>query len=201
MTQRRSTFRFSFASMLIGTAVLSLVVYATVYPSVWAASLAFTAAVVILSLGLARGLGNTHLRRRYWLAFSLLGFAYLATLYVPVLDEHIGPRLATTVGFAGVESLLYTESRDRADDPLRPVMIQRAWARNYVEGNPYPVYRTNSQNSAPLMLPQETWAAQTFHSVVAVLWGMVAGWVTCLPVSRHTSKTPEVAATKSDVVE
>lgn len=192
MTQPRSTFRFSFASMLIGTAVLAFVVYATVYPSVWAASLAFSSAMAILALAVVRGLSTAGLPRRYWLAVGLTGFAYLALLYAPVLDERVGPTLVTTVGFAGVESLLYDESRDRPGDPERRTTIQRSHAISFIDNSWYPLYRAQQSQRANRILPQETWAARAFHSVMAVVCGMIAGWVAAFAHGRddgHTKQT------------
>ncbi len=171
-----STVQFSFASMLVGTAMLAFVVYATVYPSVWAATLAFSAAVGVLSLAVVRGLATSGASRRYWLSFGLVGLAYLAMLYAPVLDERVGSVLATTIGFAGLEGLLYDESRDRSDDPMQRTMSQRYTAKSSTM-YPWPQHRKPRDDTRSNLLPQETWAAFAFHSTIAVICGLVAGWV------------------------
>ena len=181
----RSTFGYSFASMLIGMALLSLVMYATVRPSAWAASLAFTVAIAALSLALIRA-ASCGDRRRYLLAFSLAGFAYLGMLYLPVADERVGAWLITTTGFAGLEASLYEESADRSDNPQRLVVQQRGRAQLYWERAVGPVARLNG-GTADRALPQETWAGRVFHSMFALACGLVAGWVATLPGQRNTA--------------
>lgn len=180
--------------MLIGTALLSFVLYATVYPSVWAASLAFTFAIVALSISLIRSFVSVGSTRRFCLTFGLVGFAYLALLYVPVLDERIGARLVTTIGFAGLESSLYIESADRPNDPRRPVMHQRYAAGMHLQTVGAPDTRNRLRSFANVqILPQESWAGQTFHSAIAILCGLVAVWIVKCPLRSKTATSGTAA--------
>lgn len=134
MSQPNDPFRFRLASMLLGTAMVAFVVYATVQPSVWAASLGFTAAIGALSLALVRGLVLNGVRRRYLLAFSLAGAAYLSVLYLPVIDERIGARLLPAIGFAHLEGMLLESDASSRDERMRRIMIQRDLAQGFVHG-------------------------------------------------------------------
>ncbi len=87
--------------------------------------------------------------------------------------------------------MLYEESRDRSDDQLPQVMLQRSSTRSFIERTALPAYQGSSQNSALTMPPQETWAGQAIHSAVAVLCGMVAGWVAMLPEQRDAKSSQQ----------
>jgi hypothetical protein len=180
MSQANDPFRFRLASLLIGTAMVAFVVYATVQPSVWAASFGFTVAIVVLSVTLVRAMVSNGLRRRYLLTFGLAGAAYLSVLYLPVIDERIGARLLPAIGFAHMEGMLLESDPSSRDQRMRRIMIQRDLAQGFVYGEFPPRYRKPSQNEWSI-LPQETWAGRAFHSMFAIVCGFIVGWVVMLP--------------------
>jgi hypothetical protein len=185
MPQTNDPFRFRLASLLLGTAMVAFVVYATVQPSVWAASLGFTVAFGMLSLALIRAIVARGVRRRYLLAFSVGGLAYLGLLYLPGIDERIGARLLPSVAFAKVDDAMYVRQDFTSSD--RQLMLrarQRGavlmWMKADTTGNAGRVGDSNT----PFVLPQETWAARAFHSMLAIVCGLIAGWVAMLPERR-----------------
>ncbi|WP_442482661.1 hypothetical protein [Aeoliella sp. SH292] len=186
MPQANDPFRFRLATLLIGTATVAFVVYATVQPSVWAASFGFTVAVVVLSLGLVRAVVSNGLRRRYLLAFSLAGLAYMGVLYLPGIDERIGSRLLSSVAFAEIDKTVYV-GRDfqSSDQVLKLRARQRGAVMMWMEADAMGNAVHRNAQSIPFVLPQETWAARAFHSMFAIVIGLVAGWVAMLPVRRE----------------
>lgn len=183
MSHPTDPFRFRLATLLIGTAMVAFVVFATVRPSVWAASFGFTVALGVLAVALIRALVSNGVRRRYLLGFSLAGFAYLGVLYLPVADERVGARLLPTVGFAEIEGLLHVSDASSRDQRMRRIMIQRDLAQGAVYGDFPPSYRW-PEDGRMRIVPQETWAGRAFHSLVAIVCGLAAGWVAMLPERR-----------------
>ena len=167
----RLTVRFNVASLILGTTVLSFVMYATMKPSLWAASLGFTFVFALLCFTLVAALASRGPTRQQGLAFSLSGLAYLMLMYGPYVDQRVGARLIHTLGFAAFEESLL-------DDPVsdKRVSEQRGWAAEWLAIE-WAGQMFDRREDASKMLPQETWAGRVFHSACALLCAFVGGWV------------------------
>ena len=94
--------RFTFSLRILSGMVLcaAFACAALRQPSNLWASLAFTVTIGVLVLGVVGILLRRGADRAFWVGFALFGWSYLALVFAPWFDKHVGPRLVTTELFS-----------------------------------------------------------------------------------------------------
>jgi hypothetical protein len=160
---------------LLGLAVLvALALPALMYPSLWWAAAWLSGCLLVLGVSLLGTINRDADRRAFWIGFALFGWAYMIMLYGPVLDRHVGHRLATTKVLAYLQLRVHRASgQPKFFDPgPSEIALDPAWESYTI---------ATETHEFPIPVPQWDFFQQVGHSLFALLLacfgGLVSKWL------------------------
>ena len=173
--QPRVRLRYTLRQLLGLVVLVALAVPALVYPSLWWAAAWLSGCLLMLGVSLLGIVNRDADRRAFWIGFALFGWAYVILLYGPVLDRHVGHRLATTKVLAYLQLRLHEATE-------QPKFFDPSPSQMALQPTPWNSFAISTEtNPFPIPVPQWDFFQQVGHSLFALLLasfgGLVSRWL------------------------